>query len=1443
MQIKHKLILLFSVISFLPLMIIGYISFNNGKTAIENLALNGLQAVINSRKSEISRYLQLRQEMCRELAGNYQIRQLKSHGENDSEVVSRIQREIESIYQEVQLRHSQNPSALSSVNDVTIIGIWDRNGAIIANTNRNLLGKSMPKHFLQQVKENGSYFGGYQRDPLTNESFLIFLQQIRNYEDESFAGVILSKVNTSILTEITSERDGLGETGEVLLGQKVDDQINFINDLRHIETAPSILIGSNRALPVQKSAMGNSGSGISTDYIWNEVIAVWEPIEIANWGMVAKINTTEAFAPVVDLRNNIVLLGVFLILGNVVLSVFIARSFSNPIQKLAKTFTAITKGDNASVLTLHRNDELGLLAASANKLLWFQEGIESVNRQLRAENALAIISQNVINQIVPHLQAQVGAFYVFDAESGLLKFMAGYAIHADRYSRQEIKLGEGLAGQAALEMKTKVFENIPDDYIKVNSSLGDTKPTQLIAVPFASNDSLKGVMEIASTEPFTDVQKQLLEMIVESIAIAVSRAEGRKKIQDLLEESQSQNEELKASEEELKRQYDELDRIQLEMQQQIDTMNEASIVSETDTDGNITFVNDKFCEISGYSREEVIGKNTRILKSGKQDNEMFATMWEAISSGEVWKGEILNRKKYGKEFYWVDTTIMPFVDIHENIIKYVAICFDITAQKEQQEVLIKQTEDLAAQSEELKVASEELEETNTELEANTQELEEKGQLLEEQMQAVTEKNADLESIKKKLEEKAKELELTGRYKSEFLANMSHELRTPLNSILLLSKLMSENNEKNLNDEQINYANVIHNSGNGLLRLINEILDLSKIESGKMDIHYETVKIANLHKTLDGIFGPLASDKGITYECQIECDGAMEVVTDRLRLEQVLKNLLSNAIKFTSEGSVTLRIYTTINSNILEDNSLKTEEIVAFEVHDTGIGIPKEKLETIFEPFHQVDGSTHREYGGTGLGLSISREIAGLLGGRLSLSSSMGEGSTFTLYLPVDSSINPRKEPIPQSKPIPSDNQPTNENREDPYVVDSMPEEIPDDRNDIGPNDRVILIVEDDTNFAQVLVKFAHKRGYKAVVSVSGATAFEYTRIYQPAGILLDIQLPVKSGWAVMKQLKEYKDTKHIPIHMMSSMEITRKESVDLGAVDFINKPLAEKQIRKVFDRLRETADKYPKRILLIEDNEAHQLALKAFIGNGDRECLSARSSKEGMDILKKEQVDCVVLDMGLPDETGYELLEKIKKQKKFETLPVIVYTGKSLSLAEEMKIEKFASTSVIKTAESYSRLMDEVSLFLHLVEGDRENGKMKKPKPYIGENSLTNKKALVVDDDVRNIFGLTKILESEKMKVISANDGKEALEVLDANQDVDVVLMDMLMPEKDGYETMEAMRQQERWERTPVIAVTAKTMLGDRAKCIEAGASDYISKPVDKDQLISLLRVWLNKKS
>jgi len=629
---------------------------------------------------------------------------------------------------------------------------------------------------------------------------------------------------------------------------------------------------------------------------------------------------------------------------------------------------------------------------------------------------------------------------------------------------------------------------------------------------------------------------------------------------------------------------------------------------------------------------------------------------------------------------------------------------------------------------------------------------------------------------------------------------------------------------------------------GLLELINEILDLSKIEAGKMDVQLEKIILNDLCQNMKGVFGPLAKEKKIKYNSTIDENVATTTITDRIRLEQVIKNLLSNALKFTSKGEIKLHIFIPPKRMTFNNPNLKPGKVVAYAVSDSGIGIPKDKQALVFEAFQQADGSTRRQYGGTGLGLSISREIANLLGGEIRLISKENEGSTFTLYLPIDST-DVVSESDKKDNPSKRIKFPTSEIKDiDVNVMKITPDEIPDDRNNLTDEDKVILIVEDDVHFAKVLIKFTHERGYKAVVAVSGGKALEYAKKYHPTGILLDIQLPEKSGWTIMKELKEDRDTRYIPVHMMSSLDVSRKESVDVGAIDFMNKPLAEKQIQSVFDTLERSNSNYPKRILLIEDNAAHQMALKAYLEDADKECICAFTAKEGMEILKKERIDCIILDMGLPDETGYEVLEKIRKQKKFETLPIIIYTGKSLSLNEEQKIKKYASTIVIKTAESYQRITDEVSLFLHLMEKKDEKGTEIKRKPYIKEEALSNKNVLVVDDDIRNIFSMTKTLESQKMNVLSANNGKEALAVLKDNPEIELVLMDMMMPEMDGYETMQAMRKEKQWEKVPVIAVTAKAMLGDRDKCIQAGASDYISKPVDSDQLTSLLRVWLNKK-
>ncbi|MFD2555426.1 response regulator [Sphingobacterium tabacisoli] len=754
-------------------------------------------------------------------------------------------------------------------------------------------------------------------------------------------------------------------------------------------------------------------------------------------------------------------------------------------------------------------------------------------------------------------------------------------------------------------------------------------------------------------------------------------------------------------------------------------------------------------------------------------------------------------------------------------------------------------EETQAQSEELQAQHSELENLNTELEAQAQKLQASEEELRVQQEELLQSNQELEERSKLLEEKnelianrnleiqkkAEELALTTKYKSEFLANMSHELRTPLNSILLLSRLLAENVEDNLTDEQVESANVIQSSGTGLLTLIDEILDLSKIEAGKMKLEFEQVNLSNLCRELESLFLPVVTDKGIGLIVEIDKTVPEVIETDKLRLEQVLRNLLSNAIKFTSIGKVTLQV----------SRSTEKEGFLKFAVKDTGIGISKENQKLIFEAFQQADGSTRRKFGGTGLGLSISREIMRLLDGEISLESQPDVGSTFIILVPLErnqSTSIEAKSPIvaqtkvlaveiPESEGIPS------------YTAIAIPDEVADDRDNIQDGDQLILIVEDDTNFAKALLKYTRQQKYKGIVLVRGDLVLDIAEKYQPLAILLDIQLPVKDGWQVMDDLKNNPKTRHIPVHMMSSLKMKR-ESLMKGAIDFINKPIAIEEMGRIFERIEEALTRNPKKVLIVEENAKHATALSYFLSNFNIQSEIKESVSETVDALMTEDVNCVILDMGIPDQVGYQTLEAIKANKGLENLPIIVFTGKQLSQIEELKIKQFADSIVVKTAHSFQRILDEVGLFLHLVE--ENNGHVEKKKTNkLGSLSevLVGKTVLVADDDVRNIFSLTKTLEPYQMEVLSATNGKEALEVVKNNPKIAVVLMDMMMPEMDGYETIQEIRAIPVFTRLPIIAVTAKAMVGDREKCIQAGASDYISKPVDKDQLLSLLRVWL----
>jgi signal transduction histidine kinase/DNA-binding response OmpR family regulator/CHASE3 domain sensor protein len=948
------------------------------------------------------------------------------------------------------------------------------------------------------------------------------------------------------------------------------------------------------------------------------------------------------------------------------------------------------------------SDALGSVAGSLNRMAqaleysfgvlsdkeWMQTGLTGLNNVMLGEKTIEVLAKDIISFLATYTNSHASVVYEMDQDE--LNAIAGYAFVAEG-PRKKLRRGDGLVGQAAASGKVLELTDIPADTIIVSFASGEAKPRHVVAIPVFDGYVLRGVIEMASLGGYTPRDIEFLKSAAPNIGIALTMAQNRKRLQDLLEETQSQSEELKS-------QHSELENLNSEL--------------------------------------------------------------------EV------------------------------------------------------QAEKLQASEEELKVQQEELKQAN-------QELEERSRLLEERNHIITERNIDIQR-------KADELAQSTRYKSEFLANMSHELRTPLNSILLLSRLMSENQEKNLSDEQIEYAKVIQSSGHGLLSLIDEILDLSKIEAGKMQLEYQSVSLLAVITNMRGLFEPIAGEKGIALNMTIAPECPERIETDQLRLEQILRNLFSNAIKFTAKGHVSLHV-----SPYDRDTNF-----IQFRVRDTGIGIPVEKQQLVFEAFQQADGSTRRKYGGTGLGLSISKELAKLLGGDITLISTPDEGSEFAVVIPI------RKEDRSTllfhdsaSRKIAPAGMPEERRPASKYISEVIPENIPDDRKNIGKDDKVILVVEDDVSFAKSLLDFTRKRGYKGIVAVRGDEGIELARQYMPMGILLDIQLPVVSGWDVMAELKEDPRTRPIPVHIMSSHEV-KNESLLKGAIDFINKPFAYEQVEDVFKKIEHVLTHHPKKVLIVEENPKHAKALAYFLETFDVNIEINNAVDAAIQSLRNDSINCVILDMGIPDQKGYDTLEEVRKTPGLENIPIIIFTGKSLSQAEEMRIKQYADSIVIKTAHSYKRVLDEVSLFLHLMEKSETEVQSAKKYSKLGalDEVLKNKSVLIADDDMRNIFSLTKALEKYQMKVIAAVDGKDALQKLKANPDVDIVLMDMMMPEMDGYETTATIRKDPKYRDLPIIAVTAKAMMGDKVKCINAGASDYITKPVDIDQMFSLLRVWLYEK-
>ncbi len=909
---------------------------------------------------------------------------------------------------------------------------------------------------------------------------------------------------------------------------------------------------------------------------------------------------------------------------------------------------------------------------TANKN-WLLTGNTELNAKTQGEKEINYLAQDVINQLTTYMKAQIGSIYIM--EDGQLNLAGSYAFHYRKDNVNAIKPGQGLVGQAALEKKSIVFSEVPGDYIKINSGLGNSSPKNIIVFPFQYAGQVKGVIEIGSVSAFSDLDLQFLDLVAENIGIAFNSSQSRTRMKELLEETQRQAEELQTQQEEMKQLNEELE---------------------------------------------------------------------------------------------------------------------------------EQTQNLKQQQEELQMTNEEL---------------------EEQTQSLEMKNKEVENARTDIEQKTRQLEISSRYKSEFLANMSHELRTPLNSLLILSRDLAENKKKNLSTDQVESAEIIHKSGQDLLGLINEVLDLSKIEAGKMALNLERLSFRDFVSELHRNFKHQTTNKKLDFNIQLEKGLPEAIRTDSKRLDQIMKNLVSNAIKFTDKGSIDITV------------QKQGENFIAISVKDTGIGVAKDKQAAIFEAFHQGDGSTSRKYGGTGLGLSISRELAKLLGGEIRLESKVDEGSTFTLILPVE----PPDQEAPAKAYIKKDNShkpapefdKTGDFRNYPSIAD--------DRNDITDKDTVVLVVEDDSKFAEILLKLAHQKGFKCLAAATGEDGLTMVTQYKPHAVILDIDLPGMSGNTVLTELKSNPATRHIPVHIMSVNERTI-DSIKEGAIEYLTKPVDKKQLEQAFNRIGNFINRKMKNLLIVEDDENSRKAIKKLIGNGDVKCLEASSGKEAMAVFKDNHIDCIVLDLGLPDMSGFDLIYKLEKVKDHQMPPIVIYTGRELSREENEELQSYAESIIIKGVKSEERLLDETALFLHRTISNLPESKQKIIAGlYDKESIFLNKKILVVDDDMRNVFALSKVLKERGMDIMKAENGRVALDLLAENHGIDLVLMDIMMPEMDGYEAMRKIRAQMKFNKLPVIALTAKAMKDDRQKCIDAGANDYITKPVDIERLLSLMRVWLSK--
>jgi HAMP domain-containing protein/signal transduction histidine kinase/DNA-binding response OmpR family regulator len=981
----------------------------------------------------------------------------------------------------------------------------------------------------------------------------------------------------------------------------------------------------------------------------------------------------------------------------------LAENLTTQVRAISDVASAVTKGDLTQMIRVEAKGEVEELKDTINQMIanlkettlrnqeqdWLKSNLAKFTQMLQGQKDLNTVTRRILSELAQVVNAQQGMFYILEqdeeVENNKLKLFAAYAYGSDLELQREFALGEGLVGQVAQDKERVLLTNVPGNYIKISSGLGDASPVSVIVLPVLFETETKAVIELASFDEFSETHLDFLSQLTESIGIVLNTIEANSRTEGLLEQSTSLADELRRTNEEL---------------------------------------------------------------------------------------------------------------------------------QDKAHLLVKQKEEVEA------------------------------------------KNKEVEDARKSLEEKAEQLQLTSKYKSEFLANMSHELRTPLNSLLILAQQLYENHEGNLSEKQVRYAKTIHSCGDDLIQLINDILDLSKIESGYISTDFINVRFNEITSFVETTFKHISESKSLKFNIEMDPNLPDKLETDVQRLNQILKNLLSNAFKFTEKGGVFLKIYEANRNWRQNTPSLdNASKVVAFQIKDSGIGISKDKQNIIFEAFQQAEGSTSRKYGGTGLGLSISRGLADLLGGSIELESEPGGGSTFTLFLPIDYNPNIKKEK--QSSLTISEY--TLAHDADGAVIHSVPtvklpdtrdlevmseiiNETGDDRNIIMNADKVVMVVEDDIRFAKIMIEKGHEMDLKIVVATSFGDVFELANKYNPIAVTLDVKLPDASGWRILDLFKNDINFRHIPVHLISGEE-NRLLAMQRGARSFQLKPLKNEALTVLFNDIVDYNERTPKRVLIVEDNELESSQIAKILENGELVQIEiASSGHQALEMIKQNNYDCITVDYMLPDIQGLDFVTQINSVKKLLMTPVLIYSAKDFSVKERTQLKQYANRIMLKDVNSLELLLEEVVLHSHLNHKDLLPEKRKIIEGLRSrEDVLANKTVLVVDDDVRNLFALTTAFERFNINVITAESGQEAINILGEKDEVNIVLMDIMMPEMDGYETTQKIRREHKNTHLPIIAVTAKAMKGDREKCLEAGASDYITKPVKIDQLMSLMRVWLYK--